>query len=219
MNMLSFDHLSPSESTIKRLHPRSLRSFLTMAEIFGAIAAGITIGSDLIQLGRYIQEAIKRIKNSRKDIEKLASEAIIFAGIYRRFLRVCKDDRDANGIDFLAVQSLIIWAKTTVDSLDQLLRKVEALYPQSKSRSALEEKAIAHVVWYRSTRTVKALRDSLSVARESISGFTNLMCLKKIREEIKLLRRALHNRDERRELEAKLGTQLEIRIGQLDQEM
>jgi hypothetical protein len=190
-----------------------------MAEIFGAIAAGITIGGDLIKLGRYIQEAIKRIKNSRKDIEKLASEAIIFAGMYRRFLRACKDDQDANGIDFLAVQSLIIWAETTTDSLNELLLKVKALYPQSKSRSALEEKAIAHVVWFRSTRTVRGLRDCLSVARESINGFTHLMYLKKIKDEIEMLRGALHDRNRRREWEAKLGTRLETRIRELDQEM
>ena len=121
-----------------------------MAEILGAIAAGMAIGSELIRLGRYIQKAITRIKDSRKDIEKLASEAIIFAGIYRRFLHHCKDDQDASGIDSLAVRSLISWAKTTVDSLGQLLLKVRALSPESKSRSAFEEKAIAHVVWFRS---------------------------------------------------------------------
>lgn len=190
-----------------------------MADIFGAIAAGLAIGGELIHLGRNIQKAIKRIKNSRKDIEKLSSEVIIFSSLYKRFLRACKDDQDANGVDSVAIRSLMTWAEKTAGSLDQLLQNVKALYPISKSRSEFEEKAIAHVVWFRSTRTVKALRDSLSVARESVNGFTHLMYLKQIKTEIKMLRRALHDRDERRKLEAQLGTQLEARIRELDEEM
>ncbi|KAF1932706.1 uncharacterized protein M421DRAFT_399130 [Didymella exigua CBS 183.55] len=174
-----------------------------MMDIVGALGAGSTI----------------RIKNSRRDIEELASETIIFAGLYKKFLRACDDDRDAYTTDALAVRSLITWATRTADSLRQLLRKVEALYPQSKSSSKLEKKAISHIVWLGSKSAVKALRDSLSVARESINGFSNLMCLKKLKKQIKSLKSALHDRNKRLECEAELGTTLEAKIREIDQDI
>lgn len=190
-----------------------------MAEIFGAVVAGITVGSELIRLGCAIQKAITRIKNSRRDIEKLANETIMFAGLYKRFLRACKEDSDAYTTDASAVRPLISWAQRTVDSLNELLQKVEVLYPKFKPRSAFEDKAIAHLVWSRSTGAVKALRASLSVARESINAFSNLMCLKKLKDQINMLREAMNDPSKRRALERELGDTLENRIRELDQDM
>jgi hypothetical protein len=190
-----------------------------MAEIFGAVAAGIAIGSKLIQLGCAIQRSIERIKNSRKDIEDLANETIIFAGLYQKFLRACDDDRHAKTTDAPAVIPLIDWAEGTLKKLNKLLRKVESLYPQTKVRTKLEDTCIARIVWFGSTRKVQALRNSLSVARESIHGFSNLMCLEKLKDQLKLLKEALRDRNKCREPEERLGVKLEDSIRKIEQEM
>ncbi|KAH6616470.1 hypothetical protein C7974DRAFT_45351 [Boeremia exigua] len=193
--------------------------FYSMAEIFGAVAAGIGVGSELIRLGCAIQKRIKRVKDSRKDIERLANETIIFAGLYKRFLRACEEDPDAYTTDVSAILPLISWAQKTVDSLTTLLQRVESLYPQSKPRTDFEDRAVAHLVWYRSTSTVKALRASLSVARESINGFSNLMCLEKLKDQLKTLRKALLDPHKRSALERDLGISVEARILELDQDI
>lgn len=190
-----------------------------MAEIFGAVAASIAVGSELIRLGCAIQKRIKRIKNSRKDIQKLANETIMFAGLYQRFLRACDEDPNAYRTDAAATRPLITWAQSTVDSLKELLQKVEALHPQSKPRFNFEDKAISHLVWYRSASAVKTLRVSLSVARESINGFSNLMCLDKLKELLKAINLAMNDPVKRSELEQKLGGTLEDKILVVNQDM
>ncbi|KAF3042329.1 hypothetical protein E8E12_002007 [Didymella heteroderae] len=190
-----------------------------MAEIFGAVAAGIAVGSELIRLGCAIQRSIERIKNSRKDVEDLATETIIFAGLYQKFLRACGKDRHVGTTDVPAVLPLIKWAEETLAKLKKLLRKVEGLYPQMKPRTKWEDTFIALIVWFGSSSKVQALRNSLSVARESIIGFTNLMCLDELKIQVKLLKEALRDRNKRRELEDRLGVTLEDRIREINQEI
>lgn len=190
-----------------------------MAEIFGAVAAGIGIGSELIRLGRAIQKAIVKIKNSRRDIERLAHETITFVGIYKTFLRTCENDEHTYTTEASAIQLLITLAQKTCDGLSQLLESVEALQPQSKIKSQLEESLIARLVWFRSENRVKALRASLSVAKESISCFANLMQLSAFNAHIKELKEALNDRSKRRALEQQLGVPLEARIEKIELEM
>ena len=190
-----------------------------MAEIFGAAAAGIAIGGQLIQFGCAIQKITRKMKNSRKDIEKLANETIIFGGLYKRFLRTCDKDSQAYTIDVLAINPLISWAKQTVGGLLDLLEEVEALLPRSKIRFNWEEKAIARLVWLTSTDKIKGLRASLSVGRESINGFSNLMCLKALKDEMVMLKSALNNPADRQKMERRLRVNLETRIRELELDM
>lgn len=190
-----------------------------MAEIFGAVAAGLSVGSGLIKCGCAIQKAIKKIRNSRKDVEQLAKETIIFGSLYKRFLRACDDDRDAYTTDIIAVTQLISWARKTQSSLEMLLTRIDALQPYSKSSSSLETRLIAHVVWLSCSSTVKALRSSLSVARESMNGFTYLMWLQKLKEDAKIMKEALHDPPQRRELESRFGTTLEAKLRETELEL
>lgn len=188
-----------------------------MAEIAGVIVGGMGICGQLFQVGRQIQKAIKTIKNSRRDIGKLAKETIIFAGLYHMFSSVCKES-DASVRDSVAIAELNSWAQTSVDGLEELLQKVEALTPGDKSSRSIEESLIAHVQWFFSKSTVKALRASLSVARESINGFSTLMHVNKLNTEITLLEQALRDQELRRGLEKQHGASLEEIILMLKQE-
>lgn len=190
-----------------------------MAEIFGAVAAGIAVGSGLIEFGRKLQRSIERIKDSRQDSQDLATETIMFADLYQKFLRACREDRHRRTIDALAVRPLIKWAEETLAKLNKLLRKVEGLYSPYKPNTKWEDTAISRIVWLRSARKVQTLRDSLSVARGSVQGFTSLMCLDKLKELLKLLENAVRNPNERRKLEEQLGVPLEDKICEVKNEM
>ena len=192
---------------------------LVMAEILGAVAAGTALGSQLIQLGCAIQKVTKKMRDARRDIDKLANETIIFAGIYKRFLRDCDEDPQAYIDDRSAIELLIRWAENTAEGLRELLTGVEALLPQSRIRFGWEERVIARLVWITSTDRIKGLRACLSVAKESLNGFSNLMCLKALKIEIDLLRGALRNPSERRKLEERLRVPLEIKIKALEIDM
>lgn len=215
---LSFAASNLFLGTIEKFYP-SFTILCTMAEIFGAVAAGIAIGGELIRFGREIQRSIERIKNSRQDVENLASETIIFAGLYQRFLRACKKDRRARTTDAPAVLPLIRWAEATLAKLDRLLSKVQGLHSEHKPRTRWEDTTIARVIWLKSTRKVKVLRSSLSVARESVIGFTNLMYLDELRDQLKRLKKALDSPNERRELETRLGIALTKKIDEVETEM
>ncbi|KAF1365582.1 hypothetical protein EJ07DRAFT_151065 [Lizonia empirigonia] len=181
--------------------------------------AVVPIASELIRLGCGVQKLIKKVKNARPEVEKLANETILFVGLYKRFMRACNDDTDAFTKDQSAMRPLILWAERTANELEKLLDQVKALYPQSKIRWGFEDDAIARVVWINKQSQVKALRASLSVARESIHGFTNLMCLKKVNDQIGLMMAALRNPNKRHVLERKLGTTLERKIEELQVEV
>jgi hypothetical protein len=199
--------------------PRYVPSIFTtfdMAEIAGAIIGGMGICNQLFQLGREIQKAVKTIKNSRRDIGELAKETIIFADLYQRFSGVCEEsDDNANGS--IAVVELDAWAQTCIDGLKEMLRKVEVLLSRDRSSRSIEEKLIAYLQWLFSKSTVKALRASLSVARESINGFSTLMHLNKLDTLIKRLREAFRDQELRRDLERKFHVPLEEAVRKLEQ--
>jgi hypothetical protein len=190
-----------------------------MAEILGAVAAGIPICSQLVITGRAIQRAAERVKNSRCDVEKLANETIIFAGLFRRFLDACKEDEDARSTDAASVYTLIGWAQGVVANLGELLGQVNALDRKLRPRPSLEKIAIARVVWFANKKPVDALRASLSVARESMQGYSNLMFLHKLNEQIKMLKEALIDNTKRSVLEKQLGITLEARIQEVEVDM
>jgi hypothetical protein len=187
-----------------------------MAEIAGAIIGGMGICNQLFQLGREIQKAVKTIKNSRRDIEELANETIIFADLYQKFSSVCNESDD-NASSSVAIAELNAWARSCIHGLEDLLDKVDVLLCEDKSSHFLEERLIAHLQWLFSKSTVKALRASLSVARESINGIGTLMHLNKLDAWIKKLKEYLKDRELRRDLEKKLRVPLEEAIGECEE--
>jgi hypothetical protein len=182
-----------------------------MAEIAGAIIGGIGIYNQLFQLGRKIQRAVKTIKNSRRDVRELARETDIFTDIYQRFLSV-REESDDNASSSAAIKELDAWAQSCIHGLETLLDKVEVLLCKDKSSHFIEEKFIAHLQWLFSKSTVKGLRASLSVARESINGVSTLMHLNKLDAWIKQLKEASKDRELRRNLEKKFDVPLEDAI-------
>jgi hypothetical protein len=187
-----------------------------MAEVAGAIIGGIGICSQLFRLGREVRKAVKTIRNSRRDIEKLARETLIFAALYQRFSVTCEES-SINSSDAVAIAELNTWAQTSVDGLKELMHKVKPLLPDEKSSHTIERVLIARLEWLFSTSTIKALRASLSVARESINGFGTLMLVNKLNTEIALLKDALKNQETRRKLETQYGIPLEEKIRGLEQ--
>jgi hypothetical protein len=173
-----------------------------MADIFGAAVAGLALLTELTKFGIAIRKATKRIKNSRRDIAELTDETVIFAGLCEDFLRTCANDREA---------------KST--GLCELLRKVEAVGPEPKHQYSLQEVLIAKLEWFFSKDAVRRLRGSLTVARASISGFSNLMCIRKLNEELQMLREALSSRASRQKVELKLGMSVEEKIRMVRQAM
>jgi hypothetical protein len=187
-----------------------------MAEIAGAIIGGMGICNQLFQLGREIQKAVKTIKNSRGDIGQLANESIIFADLYQRFLIACKESND-NASSSEAIVELKAWAKSCIRGLRKLLDKVDVLRFEDRSSRSIEETLIAHLEWLFSKSTVKALRASLSVARESMNGVSTLMHLKKLDAVIKMFKEASKDRELRRDLENELHVSLEEAIHEIEE--
>ncbi|KAF2623605.1 hypothetical protein BU25DRAFT_177347 [Macroventuria anomochaeta] len=182
-----------------------------MAEIFGAVVGGVALSTQLTQCGKKIRKAIKKIKSSRRDISELADDTVIFAGLCEGFLRACADGREAHIGRSSSIGSLNIWIKKTLAGLHELLRKVEALKHDPRYRS-WQDTLIAYLEWFFSTSSVKHLRANMAVARESINGFSNLMCIQKLNEELRMLRIALTRPMSRAEIERNLRLEIEEKI-------
>jgi hypothetical protein len=179
-----------------------------MAEIFGAVAGGMAVCGQLKDLGIWIYEATKRIKNSRRDVLELSDEAVIFAGLCEDFLRTCEDDYRTKK----SVRRLFAWLKQTQIALSNLFEKVKVLSQDSEYHYSFQEICIAYWDWFASKNLVKGLRASLRIAGIGISGFSNLMCIRKLNKELQMLRLALTNADSRREMEKKLGMKIEEKM-------
>ncbi|KAL6704782.1 hypothetical protein ACN47E_007586 [Coniothyrium glycines] len=189
-----------------------------MAEVFGAVAAGIALTSQLIKIGKSIRETIKGIQHTRQDVTELADEVIIFAGLYRDFLRTCSNDLKANASTALSAHRLEIWTKSIIHKFRDIVRDTEALIPK-KSRCSVSESFKAHWKWFFSSSFVDGLRASLRVARETINAFTSLSLLKKLNSHLDLLRQALHNSENRQLIEEEYGMDLEEKIMEVEQDM
>jgi hypothetical protein len=190
-----------------------------MAEIFGAVAAGLTICTQLAQLGNAIRKGVKRIKNARKDVLELSDEAVLFAGLCEDFLRTCDDHREPKSKAFTSLDRLVAWLEQPESALSELLEKVKALIRDPKYQYSWQEKCIAKIEWFGSKGAVKRLRASLSIARSSISGYSNLMCIQKLNEELRMLHLATRCDENRRIVQAQLGMTLEKKIDIVERAM
>jgi len=188
-------------------------------EIFGAVVGGITLCAQLSRLGNDVREAINRIKNSRRDVLALSDEAVIFAGLSTEFLRLCNEDHAANKDLVSSIYRLKNWIKRTNRGITQLLKKVGALLPDSRSKRSLEERCIARLEWFGSKKSVESLRALMSMARTSIDGFSNLIYIRKLKEELDVLKLALTNARDRKIIEERFGIALEEKIKMVQQSM
>ncbi|KAH3966052.1 hypothetical protein HBH92_186350 [Parastagonospora nodorum] len=186
-------------------------------EIFGAIAGGFALCNQLVKLGIAVREAIQRIKNSRQDALDLSDEAVIFAGLCTQFLQVCDEDHNKNKAIHSSIHRLIGWLKKLEIGLYEVLQKAGALLPDPTNKHSIEKRWIARLEWFGSKKEVESLRASMSIARTSIDGFSNLICIRKLNEELKMLKLALVDAKLRERLEKKFGMTLNEKIGRVRQ--
>jgi hypothetical protein len=188
-------------------------------EIFGAIAGGFALCNQLAKLGIAVREAIQRINNSGRDALDLSDEAVIFAGLCTQFLQVCDEDHNKDKAIHNSLYRLIGWLKKLEIGLDEVLQKAGALLPDSTNKRSLENRWIARLEWFGSKKEVESLRASMSIARTSIDGFSNLICIRKLNEELKMLKLALIDAKLRESLEKRYGMTLNEKIGRVRQSM
>lgn len=180
--------------------------------------ASLTLGciallSPLLKCGKEIRKAVKRIRSSRRDILDLADDTIIFTGLCEDFLReACAHDGGAYADRSLPIEFLSDWITRTSRGLEEILQKVQALKSNPTARLSLEQKLIAYLEWLFSKSLVEYLRKNMSVLRESINGFSNLMCIQKLNEELRWLKTALADPMHCKEVEAKWGMSIDAKI-------
>jgi hypothetical protein len=186
-------------------------------EVAGVAAAGITFGALILKLSQWLHKSAKKIRYARREIMKLVKEMGNFADLYEDFYRVCVSDQRKKGRNTSSTRRLIDWIQDATDVFSELLKQVQALAGDS-TYSMLETLA-AHVKWFFSENEVKCLRLSLSVAQESMRGFSNVTLIETINEEIQVIRAVIAqgNQQAIQALEDQLGATLEERLGELKQ--
>jgi hypothetical protein len=181
-------------------------------EVFGAVAAGCALGGELLRLSRALRKMIRSVKYARREIVNLSDEIDMFAALYQS-LKTTYDRKRNNGASICTsfpMRKLTSWTESVKRSFEALVDKVEALSYDPEYASMIQT-AAAHVKWYFERNTVTCLRASLSVARESITGFLNVVEIESLDEQLKLLRKALHDGN-RRAVEQQLGMTIEEAI-------
>ena len=89
-----------------------------MAEIFGAVAAGIAVCQQMTRLAKAIHEVAKNVKNAPKDIGTLTNQTIIFAGLYGDFLETYAKDLAAQKSVWIEI------LKACAENVIRRLRKI-----------------------------------------------------------------------------------------------
>lgn len=182
------------------------------------ILASIALLPPLVHCGNKIRKAVKEIQSSRRDIFELTDETVIFSDLCGEYLRACADDHEAHSRRSSSIQHLETWIRKLLGSLNNVLQKVGALKRGRKHRSSVEDRIIAYIEWYLSKSAVKRLRASMAVARETIKGSSNIMCIQKLDEELRMLKEALVSSPlRRREIEKRLGMTIEKKIESINQ--
>lgn len=183
-----------------------------MAEILGAVAAGIAVCHEMSRLAKAIRNVAKSIKNAPRDVATLTDETIIFTGLYSTFLQTCEDNREICRGATPSIQGLEVWAEGTIERLSKLLLEADAICPTSNTRYSLRKTTTASIKWLVKRNVVDALKASLNLARQRIEGSSNLMYIRKLNEELVMLQEALKNPTKRRAVERELGMSLEDKV-------
>jgi hypothetical protein len=168
----------------------------------------------LVATVKEIQETVKSIKRAQPELLDLVNETKLFAGMYDAFIDVF-DEVSSNTEQILEIKrDQIAWTKKAIEGLENLLSKVQAVGRNPEYFYSFFEVLTAYVIWLRSKDTIKYLRASLSVARQSMVAFTNIRIIEKLNEELVDLKSAL-SPTERQRLESKYKMTVEDRIGMM----
>jgi hypothetical protein len=96
-----------------------------MAEIFGAVAAGIAICHEMTRLAKKIHKVAKNVKNAPKDIGTLTDETVIFTGLYGDFLEMYEKGSAVDKSNW--IESLKVCAENVIRRLRKILYEGDAL--------------------------------------------------------------------------------------------
>jgi hypothetical protein len=181
-----------------------------MAEIFGAVAAGIAVCHEMTRLAKAIHKVAKNVKNAPKDIGTLTDETVIFTGLYGDFLETYEK---GSGVQkSVWIESLKVCAENVIRRLRKILCEGDALRLDADYRYSLKDTWKANWNWLIRRDVVTHLRTSLAIASQTISGFLNILCIRRLDEELSLLHSILNNPEQRSKIEAKFGVSLEEKI-------
>jgi hypothetical protein len=99
-----------------------------------------------------------------------------------------------------------------MEGFRNLLHRVQAVGRDPGCEHSTIDVITAHYRWIMSKSTLRYLRASLNVARQSMVAFTNIRVLGKLNEELAYLQSALASSTERQSIELRHGVKLEERI-------
>jgi hypothetical protein len=180
-----------------------------MAEVFGAVAAGIAVCHEMTRLAKAIHGVARNVKNAPKDIGALTDETITFTGLYGDFLETYENGSDRRSV---WIKRLKACAENVIRRLQRILYEGDALRLDADYRYSLKDTWKANWKWLIRRNAVTHLRTSLAIASQTISGFLNILCIRRLDEELSLLRSILNNSEQRLEIETKFGVTLEEKI-------
>ena len=188
-----------------------------MAEVLGAVAAGIAICHEITYLAKEIHKIAKNIKNAPKDIGTLTDETVIFTGLYGDFLETCEQNTKFQKVVWM--DRLKAYAGNLIRRLQAIVTEGEALRVDVDYRHPLKDTLRAHWNWLIRRNVVTHLRTTLAIASQTITGFLNIICIQRLNEELELLRSILNNPEKRTRIESEIGVSLEDKIRCIENKM
>lgn len=186
--------------------------------IFGAAVGGVTLVGEMMKLGRALHAMAKSIKYARGDIKAFSEELYLSATLLQDFRTSCSNDSNRHTGHRLDPVRLMIWTNRACRSLRELLDKVQPLSLDSEQSSSLVRIIYAHLEWLFSKRMVKYLRACLSVARESMHAFMNILQVENLNEQLDLLRQLVGTRS-KQEVEVEPGKTAEECMNEIEEEL
>jgi len=178
-------------------------------QAFDPVAAGVTLGAEVLRLSRSMRKLTKGTKHARVEVAGLSKEMDLFADLYDELFRVCIFDSSTTSFSKSPVKRLVAWTEETIDAFRNMLDRIQDLV--DISRDSMVDVLAARMKWHAIEREMECMRISLSIAREGIKGFTNIRVFEKLEEEEDMLRTTIE-RGDRQIHEERFGMTLEDRV-------
>ncbi|OWY54659.1 hypothetical protein AALT_g11579 [Alternaria alternata] len=165
----------------------------------------------IVSTVKIFRKTVQAVENAQPELRNLVKETGLLDGVFASFLDVLDEDPSYIQGTSKFARDLTYYTENLMKDFDSLRHGVRAVDRDFKYDYSRIERLTALIVWLRSTSTIKYLRASLSVARQSIIAFTNIRLIEKQNEELAHLRSALPLTEILR-IESKYGMTVERRI-------
>ncbi|CAN9137474.1 unnamed protein product [Alternaria alternata] len=180
-------------------------------EAVGLTIAVVGLPVAIVSTVKIFRKTVQAVENAQPELRNLVKETDLLDGVFASFLDVLDEDPSYTQGTSKFTRDLVYYTEKLRNNFDSLRHEVRAVDRDFKYDYSRIERLTARIVWLRSTSTIKYLRASLSVARQSIIAFTNIRLIEKQNEELAYLRSALPLTEIRR-IESKYGMTVEERI-------